>query len=437
MFINFTPLFVLPALSNPAQPGAEATLLQLRANRVAGVVIFTFLLLLLGTGLGTALLLGLPAPLNFVAPPLVTLVVVLVTLQGYAPFQRWFEQHVLNIPIQPEKLLETYSERILTSLDESTLSSLFLQEVLPTWLVRQFALLQLDGKRLQPVISLAVPPGQLPQSLDVPVAWARLSLPLTLNQKTVGLMLFGRRDPDDFYAANEAAVLQQIANLTALGLANIRQSAALLELYRTDMERRETERTALAAELHDDVLQHMAILSNQFSGLQPTPELLETYQYTANRIREITSGLRTPLLAFGLSSALADLVDSAQDRGLKGVSLFYDLAESDIRLDERLELHLYRLAQQALDNALQHARASEIRLSGSLSAAAVDLVISDNGVGFPAGEGLDISGLLAKKHFGVAGMFERAALIGAELSIQSQPGQGCRVSVHWVDGKIA
>jgi signal transduction histidine kinase len=376
-------------------------------------------------------MLSLQDPLNLVAPPLVALVTVLATLLGYAPFERWFERRVLNIPIQPDQLLEKYSERILTSLDESTLRNLFVNELLPSWLIRQFALLQWDGVRLHPFISLGVAPAQLPQTLNAPVDWARATLPLTLNSKTVGLMLFGRRDPDDFYAVNEVSVLQQVANLTALGLANIKQSAALLELYQTDIERQETERTALAAELHDDVLQHMALMSNQFADLQPTPELLETYQYTANRIREITSGLRAPLLAFGLTSALEGLVENIQDRGLKNTTLVCELTGDDVRLDERLELHLFRLAQQALDNALQHAQAGNITLSGDIGPTAVHLQVSDNGVGFAAGEQLNVSGLLANKHFGVVGMFERAAWIGAEMSIRSQPGQGCQVTVHW------
>jgi len=431
MFMNLTPLLILPALSNPVASEGEDALLQIRANRLVVRVFFTFLMLLLGSSAGLAAMLSLQDPLNLVAPPLVALVIVLATLLGYAPFERWFEQRVLNIPIQPDQLLEKYSERILTSLDESTLRSLFVNELLPSWLIRQFALLQWDGVRLHPFISLGVYPAQLPQTLNAPVDWARATLPLTLNSKTVGLMLFGRRDPDDFYAVNEVSVLQQVANLTALGLANIKQSAALLELYQTDIERQETERTALAAELHDDVLQHMALMSNQFADLQPTPELLETYQYTANRIREITSGLRAPLLAFGLTSALEGLVENIQDRGLKNTTLVCELTGDDVRLDERLELHLFRLAQQALDNALQHAQASNITLSGNIGPTAVHLQVSDNGVGFAAGEQLNVSGLLANKHFGVVGMFERAAWIGAEMSIRSQPGQGCQVTVHW------
>ena len=423
MFVNLTPLLILPALSNPAASEGEDAGLQIRANRLVVRVFFIFLVLFLGSAAGIAAMVFIQDPLNLVAPPLVALLVALTTLVGYAPFERWFERRVLNIPIQPDQLLEEYSERILTSLDEVTLRGLFVNELLPSWLIRQFALLQWDGEHLSPLITLGVSPAQLPQSLSAPVDWARVSVPLTLNSKTVGVMHFGRRDPDDYYAANEVTVLQQMANLTALGLTNLKQSAALLELYRTDIERQETERTAIAAELHDDVLQHMAQLNSQLSEVQATPQLMETYQYTTSRIREITSGLRTPLLDFGLVSALEGLVENLEDRGIKNVSLVCELRGEDVHLEERVGLHLFRLAQ--------HAQASSLTLKGSVRESVVDLKITDNGVGFAAGEQLDISGLLANQHFGVAGIFERAALIGAEISIQSQPGQGCEVTVHW------
>ncbi|MBK8421057.1 hypothetical protein [Candidatus Villigracilis saccharophilus] len=73
----------------------------------------------------------------------------------------------------------------------------------------------------------------------------------------------------------------------------------------------------------------------------------------------------------------------------------------------------------------------KIILSGVANESAVNLTVSDNGIGFAAGVWLDISSLLANKHFGVAGMFERAALIGAELSIKSQLGMGCQVNIRW------
>jgi signal transduction histidine kinase len=136
------------------------------------------------------------------------------------------------------------------------------------------------------------------------------------------------------------------------------------------------------------------------------------------------------MLAYGLVDALEGLVDGAQERGLKGCTVTFDVT-GEAHSGEHVEIHLYRLAQQALDNALQHSKASEIRLSGTLGEKEVNLEIRDNGVGFAIGEHLDISSLLVNKHFGIAGMFERAALIGAEISIRSQLGQGCCFTIHW------
>lgn len=61
----------------------------------------------------------------------------------------------------------------------------------------------------------------------------------------------------------------------------------------------------------------------------------------------------------------------------------------------------------------------------------MELHISDDGKDIPAGQQIDLPALLMEKHFGLARMYERAALIGEELKIQSQPGNGTRVSLEW------
>jgi len=85
----------------------------------------------------------------------------------------------------------------------------------------------------------------------------------------------------------------------------------------------------------------------------------------------------------------------------------------------------------ACQNALQHAKAKAIRITGSLEPEQAELVVEDDGVGFAVREHLDLVGLLANKHFGLAGMHERAALIGAKMAIESVPGRGTRVRVIW------
>ncbi len=70
-------------------------------------------------------------------------------------------------------------------------------------------------------------------------------------------------------------------------------------------------------------------------------------------------------------------------------------------------------------------------LADAGGAMVADLGSGNNGVGFAAGEALDLPGLLAHKHFGLAGMFERAALIDAQVSIESKTGAGTQVRVGW------
>jgi signal transduction histidine kinase len=87
--------------------------------------------------------------------------------------------------------------------------------------------------------------------------------------------------------------------------------------------------------------------------------------------------------------------------------------------------HLLRIGQEALTNALRHARASTIRVELTFAEAEVRLVVQDNGQGFEAGSPE------RKEGFGLKGMQERADILGAELTATSEPGRGTRVDVRW------
>jgi signal transduction histidine kinase len=96
-----------------------------------------------------------------------------------------------------------------------------------------------------------------------------------------------------------------------------------------------------------------------------------------------------------------------------------------------MEMHLYRIAQQACQNAVRHGRAARIHIIGNLDPDEAQLIIDDNGQGFLGGEAIDFNQLLAHRHFGLVGIYERAALIGAKVDIDSFPGLGTQVCVHW------
>jgi signal transduction histidine kinase len=88
------------------------------------------------------------------------------------------------------------------------------------------------------------------------------------------------------------------------------------------------------------------------------------------------------------------------------------------RLPGPVEQALYRIAQEALNNAIKHARASRVRLKLKLSHSVVRLECEDNGVGFDLGTGRQKGGL------GLSGMDKRAASVGGKITITSRPGRG-------------
>jgi len=273
--------------------------------------------------------------------------------------------------------------------------------------------------------------GQYPCPQPQPCAWVRLALPLRLGNQIIGLWLLGRRDPDDEYARPEITVLQALADQTAIALAHIVQSDLLRVAYKADIDRMEVERTSLARELHDDVLGDLAELKGNAGTYSSSPDFLESYDRVTASVRQIVTGLRPAMLNYGLWAALNTLIDALADRAPQGPLVEFDVPETRVRYDADLEQHLYRIVQQACENALHHARASRLTIHGRLEQDHIDLTVQDDGTGFEAGERLDLAGLIAHQHFGLAGMYERATLIQAKLLIDSGFQRGTRIRITW------
>jgi signal transduction histidine kinase len=92
------------------------------------------------------------------------------------------------------------------------------------------------------------------------------------------------------------------------------------------------------------------------------------------------------------------------------------------RLTPRAEAELLRIAQEALNNIVRHADATVVRVRACVVDSHMELVVGDNGIGFEPSE-------VRKGCFGLASMRERALIIGGELTIDSRPQDGTRVSV--------
>jgi len=91
----------------------------------------------------------------------------------------------------------------------------------------------------------------------------------------------------------------------------------------------------------------------------------------------------------------------------------------------------FDIVQQACENTLRHAHAKGIMIFGRLRQEEIDIRVEDDGIGLNSEISLKLNDMLAKRHFGLAGMYERAGLIGADMSIHSQQTQGTRTQVNW------
>jgi signal transduction histidine kinase len=256
----------------------------------------------------------------------------------------------------------------------------------------------------------------------------RLALPLAVNGAPVGLLLLGRRDPDDVYAPDEVEAIRALANQTAIALAHIVQTGRLRAFFQANIDRHEEERTELARELHDDILNELGRLRSGALGADADA----TYGRVIGSVRGMISGLRPAALSFGLQVALEQLADDLSARGPLPVTARFTGAADGWRYDPLVEQHLYRIAQQAAENALKHAAPTRVVIEAELHAEQATLAVIDDGRGLPPGLATDLDALLEHRHFGLAGMHERAALIGAHVRIDPHPPQGTRVQVTWL-----
>ena len=456
VIVAFAPFLFLPALSGAfrSEPSVGPASLEFRANRLITPYLFV---ILLGAAI-TVFVIFAVAWFGFSG----TLVIIsllavvfagVIFFTGYEPFKRFVDHRLLGITLPPENLLETYAGRITTSSDRPKLKTLITNEVLPSLSVRQSLVLILNEREDVTVfVNLGVASRELPtaehssllisqiagNNFAFPAtassgrySWIHLALLLEYGGKPIGLWLFGRRDPDDLYARSELPLLQALAGQTAVALVNIIQRENLRSLYRRDIERHEVERADLARSLHDEVLNQIAVLSMYIDDAETHPQFQEAFSSLTSHLRQTIAGLRPAMLNYGLRAAFDELVDELDERANNNEGVTLDMPAADVRYPEKVEQHIFRIIQQAAENALKHSQAQTISIGGRLDPGRIELFVQDNGVGFSAGESLDLTEILARKHFGLAGMFERAALIRAELKIDSKPGSGTEVCISW------
>ena len=195
------------------------------------------------------------------------------------------------------------------------------------------------------------------------------------------------------------------------------------------MEIQEEERTRLSRELHDEIVQNVAVLKIEITqalatlqghpAREPLARARELADRTVGAVRNISLLLRPSLLDdLGLGPALQWQIDDFTRR--TGVPCAYVEENLEESLPDAVNTCVYRVTQEALRNCEKHSRAQHVSVRVKQFAGGLSVEIEDDGVGFQNERRSPAS-------LGVLGMRERAAALGGDLDMQSSDGQGTLV----------
>lgn len=204
-----------------------------------------------------------------------------------------------------------------------------------------------------------------------------------------------------------------------------------IEMERGMVDALEEQQERIGRDLHDSVgqlLTGVRMLSENLAARSKEPDVAPTAQRVSDyasealtRVREICRGLVPPqLYSEGVAAALAELVDHVDALGSLRCTYHHD-ARADL-VEPDVSLQFYRIAQEALGNALKHAQASRVWISFHAEGDDVVMEVRDNGIGFV----LDRS---RPRSLGMFSMRRRAHIADATLTIETQPGRGTTVRV--------
>jgi PAS domain S-box-containing protein len=267
--------------------------------------------------------------------------------------------------------------------------------------------------------------------------------PFHIKEDLEGVLLVGFRKEHEF-SDREVRLLSALAEKSAIAIANaelyenLRQREQ--ELERLSVARsaaQEEERRRIAREIHDGLGQMLTAVKFNAEILEDTPGLAETDRKKLVEIKELLDNVMTEareisynlmpsiLEDFGISPALQFFCETFSSR-LK-IAVKYHAHGINGRFDRGLEVNLYRIAQEAMNNIVKHAEATRIDVQLMKDEKGIRMTIEDDGKGFSPG-------VLPRKTsggggMGILSMRERASTFGGTLTIESAPGKGTTILV--------
>lgn len=239
------------------------------------------------------------------------------------------------------------------------------------------------------------------------------------------------RDLPAFYQTWWFLVLCIAASVSMLWALYQLRLRVLNQALQSRYEERFAERTRIARELHDTLLQDLAGASLQLAAISKTMAAVPRAQTEVQKVsQQLDASFRvvrqkvwdlrsTALGGTNLPAALRESLEATAN-GLKGLCL--TVTGEPRPLQPHMEEQLLRIGRECVANALRHAQASQILVELIFEAQGIKLCVSDNGNGF------DIEAAARREgHWGLRSMQERAKEIGAQWKIDSSPGRGTKI----------
>lgn len=233
---------------------------------------------------------------------------------------------------------------------------------------------------------------------------------------------------------------QEVAHRQAELIASRQRQTELQDFVAFTTRAVEEERRRIARDLHDGIAQELVAISRRVESLAHAmsvsrsqamakiAEIRDMVDQTLAHVRRFSRDLRPAVLDdLGLLPALEWLLSELGEDKTCSIAAYFEEVGPPRRLPAEVELSLFRIAQEALQNVRKHSEASTVTLTVQFADGETYLEVTDNGLGFNM-KRLETDHS-REIHLGVVGMQERAQLVGGTFSIRSVPREGTTVSV--------
>jgi two-component system, NarL family, sensor kinase len=209
------------------------------------------------------------------------------------------------------------------------------------------------------------------------------------------------------------------------------QSQYQQDLLRTQLEIQEQTLKTIGEEIHDNIGQVLSLVKLNLNTLNNLPDAAQQKADTTKELvskvisdlRQLSRSLHGDKIGeIGLKEAIEGQLRIIENSGQFAAKL--TVAGTERPLEPQQEMVLYRMVQEILNNAVKHSKATQLNVALLYEPGEFTLTITDNGIGFDASK-LEAS----KTGIGLKNIYNRAALIGAVLKVNSSPGNGTIVSI--------